>query len=83
MRPVDHDDPILRMLSHLPAQTPDATRRERVLERCHVAMERRERRQQRRQGFARRLVETAVVGGVALAYFVAVIRDLWHWHNGL
>jgi len=79
----DHDDLLLRMLSRLPSPAPDAARRERVVVRCHAAMRRRDRWEQQRRSFARRIVEPAVVGAFALAYLVAVIRDVWHWHQGL
>ena len=83
MKPADQDDPLFRLLSRLPSQAPDPARSERVIVRCHAAMRRRDRWEQQRRSFVRRIVEPAVVGAFALAYLVAVIRDVWHWHHGL
>jgi hypothetical protein len=83
MMPADQDDLLLRMLSRLPSPAPDAARSERIVSRCHAAMRRRDRWERQRRSVARRIVEPAVVGAFALAYLVAVVRDLWHWHNGL
>ena len=70
------------LLSRLPAPVPDAERSARVVARCHAALRRRELWEQRRRGFARRVVEPSVVGAFALAYLIAVVRDLWRWHKG-
>jgi len=83
MRLADQDDPLLRMIARLPPPAPDVARSERVVVRCHAAMRRRERWQRQRRSVARRIVEPAVVGAFALAYLAAVVRDLWHWHQGL
>ena len=76
----DQDDPLVRILSRLPAAAPDAARAARTRHRCHAAARRLERAAQRRREL-RRALEPVVVGGFALIYLVAVAADLLRWHG--
>jgi hypothetical protein len=74
----DTNEPILRILSRLPAATPDASRSERVRARCHAVLARRQRKEERARngaGVAPRVIESALVGGFCLCYVSAVILD--------
>ena len=81
MTPDDTNESTLRILSRLPAATPDASRSERVRARCHAVLARRRRREARSRDSARlapRLIETALVGGFCFCYVSAVILEaLW------
>jgi len=71
--------PDLRHLRHLPTLMPDDATVERVRRRCHAAIARRQvrvERSQRRASFGRRMLEQALMGGLALTYLVAVILDV-------
>ena len=75
----DEGDPILRMLSRLPAATPDPRRAARGLERCHSAASRRERRRR----VTKRGLEVVLVGGFSLVYFLGLVHDVLRWKGML
>ena len=83
MSPIDRDDPLLMLnrLSRLPSPTPDPARAARVVERCHRHLARRQRRRLQRGRIARLISESAVIGGFALMYAIAIVHSLWRWRG--
>lgn len=70
------NDELLRRLRALGTAEPDTARRERIRALCHstlVQRRRRAERQTRRAGFARRVVEPAVVATLSAGYLLAML----------
>jgi len=76
------DEPILRLLSRLPAARPDPTRADRLRQRLQD-MVRRRLNQADRRALAKRRLKPIVVGVFSLAYLAVLLHDLLHWHGVL
>ena len=68
-------DPVLRQLSRLAAADPDPIWTARVRSECHAAL----RFRQHKQDFRRRAVETVLVGGFSLIYFLGIVIMVLRW----
>jgi type VI protein secretion system component VasF len=78
------DDELLRRLRSLGVAEPDAARLERVRARCHTTLAQRRQhveRQSRRAGFARRVLEPALVGTLSAGYLLAMLLILLSLHG--
>ena len=86
------DDPVVRLLSRLPAVTPDQTRAMRTRERCARALSASVRSRQRRdwhrlRAFARRRdrhrlrAESILVGAFSVIYIAAMFADWLRWRS--
>jgi len=86
MRSNDRRDDMLRALEGLVALTPDPARAERVRARCHAALARGQRRVARSTpaaGSAVRGLGPALVGGLCVIYFLALVGNALRLHGVL
>lgn len=70
------DEELLRRLACLRLLEPEAARVERVRARCHAALLQRRQQAERpkwRDGFAARVLEPALVGGISASYLLAIL----------
>jgi hypothetical protein len=66
-------DPLLRRLADLPTASLEASRRDRIRDRCHAALARRRPRPARAEGRQSR-VWTSIVAGFGGVYITALLR---------
>ena len=78
------DEELLRRLGCLRVLEPDAARLERLRARCHATLLQRRHRAERRRtraGFAARVLEPALVGGLSASYLLAILVVLLKLHG--